>query len=147
MPAARPIAPKARKIVPQDGADAVVNQALDRDGNPTKKFCLVQKGDGPYCVGHYEQMGWEVVPRAADGPRLAGVSRKGGDAPHQEWMGCILMSIDVDEYERINRVGLSGRGGTEFMERIDRQMSAPFKAREDIPMVNETTPGQFVREA
>lgn len=150
MPAAKPIAPRRRRM-PTERADAIVNKPCDKEGKPLHHYVLVPKssGTGTYTVGHYQQMGYKVVPLITDGPRISGIPKDSPPAPHQEWMGCLLMSLDMDEYEDIQQYGLDGEGGYALMAQHDRDMSAPVRKNRDhqwVDEVNETEPAQFVRE-
>lgn len=148
MPAAKPIAPRRRRM-PTGREDDIVNKPCDKDGKPLQHYVLVPKNSsvGDY-VGRYSAMGYQIVPLTADGARIRGIPAGSPPAPHQEWNGCLLMSIDMDEYEDIQEFGLDGQGGRNLMEQHDRAMSAPIaKTKESqwVDMVNETAPPQFAR--
>lgn len=125
MPAPQPIAPKRRRRLTTGRATDVINQPLDADGRPMKHFVLVAKNRDELGQAHYEGLGYKVVPITKDGPRLRGLASTAKDAPFQEWMGLILMSIDMDLKQDIDQYGADGQGGIDLFDKIDQMISNP----------------------
>lgn len=151
MPSPKPLAPRKRRF-PSDRngqMTEVVNKPVDEAGKPLHHYVLVPKNQELHGVNYYKMLGYEVTPLSEGGARLRGIPRDAEPAPHQEWMGCILMQLPMDEYDELILHGADGAGGTAAAEELSRQMSrkANPMARDGVIEVNETEPQRWVSEA
>lgn len=127
MPAATPIKPRRRPLGGPTGGSAVI----DRD--PLKYYIMVPKNRAgeSYGIDHFRQMGYREVRFSKEGAKLAGLAEsesiKQGDV--QEWMGNVLMEIDLELFNEIQAHGFDGQGGTEMMERIVKSVARQPKQR------------------
>lgn len=86
------------------GASMEMYQVVNPD--PNKKYVLAAKGDVRTGVAYFEALGYDVEPyRGRDAPHLRCVRKNAAPESVQEYMDCVLMSIDKEIAEDDEREG------------------------------------------
>lgn len=112
--------------------------------DPGKKYKFVDPSAKIDGVRSHESRGWTVVLNSKDGPKLE-IGGSGKSAEPVEYDGLVLMSIDREEFARIQREGQHGESGQELLDEIDRQILNPRGGGIDqirsplAQVMNETT--------
>jgi hypothetical protein len=95
------------------------------------KYVLAYKaGSEAEAVSKYESMGYSVVQRSKDGPRLGGgeTSHHRGDTI--EFRGSVLMQVTEERFEEIQRYGADGISGSSLADRLEERLAGHSTHRE-----------------
>lgn len=98
---------------------------VNRD--PSKRYILAWKADEQTGAPYYEALGYDVEIHREGGPRLAGIKRNvpGGAI---EFRGCVLMSIDEEEAQRMEREGDGFSLGTDWADTLEKRIRKQKRA-------------------
>jgi hypothetical protein len=88
--------------------------------DPTKKYVLVDKGSWEMGPEYYLDIGFNTVEYREGGTKISGRTCKPGE--DVEYMGSVLMEIDKERAEEIDRHGLFGDGGQARADQIEEQI-------------------------
>lgn len=111
--------------------------------NPDKKFCWVYTNNSEFGVQYYESAGWDTVQKgSADVDFPEGLVSKGSLI---EMNGHVLMSIDKEDFDDIQKRGMYGNGGQDLTDQIDKMIhnkgvDASELRSPIVHVVNETGP-------
>lgn len=108
--------------------------------DPRYVYAWVWKADEQTGVPFYESNGYEIVLASQDGPRPAAVRKPQMGAPF-EFRGMVLMQIEKEEYDRIQREGVDGDGGSQWADMIEQRINRQRRA--DNPFAG--APGSLSR--
>lgn len=109
-----------RRLRPVDGTSpwaVLINQ------DPTKKYVLANKADQFQGAAYYEAIGYDVelVQEGKDALRfLAG--RNGRVGEPLENFGHVVMSIDLERWNEIEKYGIAGGRGQDGADKIERRI-------------------------
>jgi hypothetical protein len=89
--------------------------------DPRRHYVLAYKADPETGLGFYLGLGYEVETWRVDGPRFrGGVTGKMGE--EMEMRGHVLMSIPIEQRERLEAEGPDGITGQRHIDELEKQI-------------------------
>jgi hypothetical protein len=117
--------PKPRHI---DGS-ARFFQLENKD--PEREYVFGNRLDPLHGMGYYLGFGWRVEQLTQDGVRVKGLTTvKLGE--EIEVAGMVLMSIDRETWDDIQRNGMDGQSGQAAIDAVEKRMIAQSGVRDDF---------------
>ncbi len=124
--------PKKKRIDPPiRPVDGVAPYFAVRDQDKSRKYVFVPKSATEHGVDHYTYLGYEVETFREDGPHLA-MGRKGAPGTEIESRGQVLMSIALEDWERLQEYGADGSSGQHAADLQQARMLNSKKAITDL---------------
>lgn len=120
MPRAKRPAPLRRDPKRVVDPDQMKGNVSGKD--PGRKYVLANPNDPDYGVDYYLSIGYRLEEAREGGPSIVGGQRKDG---HVSFRGQVLMSIDVETWEDIQKFGPDGRTGLALAAELEAKIVKP----------------------
>ena len=118
-PVKRRVDPKPRRA-----PDGVLPLDKLRGADPKKHYVYVSKAAREMGPDYYESIGY-AVERAVEGGVRSAAGKIVGEGAVIEVMGCVLMSISLEDREKIEQFGIDGVSGQRHIDDIEKKIVKP----------------------
>lgn len=108
--------PSPREVT---AAGPLRNRLVNRD--PGRKYIWAYLADPDSGAPYFEALGYEVERYNPDGVRPASTLKLRAGEPIEN-MGSVLMSIPIEQAEQIERVGVEGTTGQQWLDVVEKRL-------------------------